>query len=326
MKRREFITLVGSAAILPLAAWAQQPSKLAKIGFLGLNPASSFMTRIEALWKGLHQLGYVEGKNLLIEYQWADAVDQLPECAAQLVRMKVDLIFAPVSTFVEPARQATKTIPIVFASHADPIGVGHVQSLAHPGGNATGLSMLSTELAAKALEILHEAIPQSKRIGILWNPTTPSHGPAMQSVQDAAASLGVRLYPAPTRRVEDFENAFASILGADADGVLVLASPMSYSDRGMLLAQLALKYRLPAMFGFKENAEAGGLMSYSADILDLYRRSAVYIDKILKGANPADLPVEQASKYELVINLKTAKTLNLEIPAGLLARADRFIE
>src|ERR1700733_9754561 len=133
MKRREFITLVGSAAILPLAAWAQQPSKLAKIGFLGLNPASSFMTRIEALWKGLHQLGYVEGKNLLIEYQWADAVDQLPECAAQLVRMKVDLIFAPVSTFVEPARQATKTIPIVFASHADPIGVGHVQSLAHPG-------------------------------------------------------------------------------------------------------------------------------------------------------------------------------------------------
>ena len=326
MKRREFITLVGSAAILPLAAWAQQPSKLAKIGFLGLNPASSFMTRIEALWKGLHQLGYVEGKNLLIEYQWADAVDQLPECAAQLVRMKVDLIFAPVSTFVEPARQATKTIPIVFASHADPIGVGHVQSLAHPGGNATGLSMLSTELAAKALEILHEAIPQSKRIGILWNPTTPSHGPAMQSVQDAAASLGVRLYPAPTRRIEDFENAFASILGADADGVLVLASPMSYSDRGMLLAQLALKYRLPAMFGFKENAEAGGLMSYSADILDLYRRSAVYIDKILKGANPADLPVEQASKYELVINLKTAKTLNLEIPAGLLARADRFIE
>lgn len=326
MKRREFITLVGSAAILPLAAWAQQPSKLAKIGFLGLNPASSFMTRIEALWKGLHQLGYVEGKNLLIEYQWADAVDQLPECAAQLVRMKVDLIFAPVSTFVEPARQATKTIPIVFASHADPIGVGHVQSLAHPGGNATGLSMLSTELAAKALEILHEAIPQSKRIGILWNPTTPSHGPAMQSVQDAAASLGVRLYPAPTRRVEDFENAFASILGADADGVLVLASPMSYSDRGMLLAQLALKYRLPAMFGFKENAEAGGLMSYSADILDLYRRSAVYIDKILKGANPADLPVEQASKYELVINLKTAKTLNLEIPAGLLARADKFIE
>jgi putative tryptophan/tyrosine transport system substrate-binding protein len=326
MKRREFITLVGSAAILPLAAWAQQPSKLAKIGFLGLNPASSFMTRIEALWKGLHQLGYVEGKNLLIEYQWADAVDQLPECAAQLVRMKVDLIFAPVSTFVEPARQATKTIPIVFASHADPIGVGHVQSLAHPGGNATGLSMLSTELAAKALEILHEAIPQSKRIGILWNPTTPSHGPAMQSVQDAAASLGVRLYPAPTRRIEDFENAFASILGADADGVLVLASPMSYSDRGMLLAQLALKYRLPAMFGFKENAEAGGLMSYSADILDLYRRSAVYIDKILKGANPADLPVEQASKYELVINLKTAKTLNLEIPAGLLARADKFIE
>jgi ABC-type uncharacterized transport system substrate-binding protein len=326
MRRREFIAAIAATVTWPLGLHAQQPSKTAKIGFLGLNPASSFATRIEALWKGLHQLGYIEGKNLLIEYQWADAVDQLPECVAQLVRMKVDLIFAPVSTFVEPARQATGTIPIVFASHADPIGVGHVQSLAHPGGNATGLSMLSTELAAKALEILHEAIPRSKRIGILWNPTTPSHGPALQSVQDAAASLGVRLYPAPTRRVEDFESAFASILSANADSLLVLASPMSYSDRGMLLAQLSLKYRLPAMFGFKENAEAGGLMSYSADILDLYRRSAVYIDKILKGASPADLPVEQASKYELVINLTTAKALDLEIPAGLLARADKFIE
>ena len=325
--RRELIVALGGvAAIWPRGLQAQQSSKIAKIGFLGLNPASSFTTRIEALWTGLHQLGYVEGKNLLIEYQWADTVDQLPELAAQLVRMKVDLIFAPVSTFVEPARQATKTIPIVFASHADPIGVGHVQSLAHPGGNVTGLSMLHTELAAKELEILHEAIPQSTRVGILWNPTTPSHRPAMQSVQDAAASLGVRLYPAPTGRVEDFESAFASILAANADSLLVLASPMSYSDRGMLLAQLALKYRLPGMFGFKENAEAGGLMSYSADILDLYRRSAVYIDKIIKGASPADLPVEQASKFELVINLKTAKALGLNIPAAMIGRADEVIE
>jgi putative tryptophan/tyrosine transport system substrate-binding protein len=325
--RRKLIVALGGVAVTwPLGLQAQQPSKIAKIGFLGLNPASSFTTRIEALWKGLHQLGYVEGKNLLVEYQWADTVDQLPELAAQLVRMKVNLIFAPASTFVEPARQVTKTIPIVFASHADPVGVGHVQSLAHPGGNLTGLSMLNTELAAKELEILHEAIPQSTRIGILWNPTTPSHGPAMQSLQDAALSLVVRLYPAPTQRVEDFESAFASILGANADSLLVLASPMSYSDRGMLLAQLALKNRLPAMFGFNENAEAGGLMSYSADILDLYRRSAVYIDKILKGASPADLPVEQASKYELVINLKTAKALDLELPAGLLARADKIIE
>ena len=325
--RRELIVALGGVAVAwPRGLQAQQSSKIAKIGFLGLNPASSFTTRIEALWTGLHQLGYIEGKNLLIEYQWADTVDQLPELAAQLVRMKVDLIFAPVSTFVEPARQATKTIPIVFASHADPIGVGHVQSLAHPGGNITGLSMLHTELAAKELEILHEAIPQSTRVGILWNPTTPSHRPAMQSVQDAAASLGVRLYPAPTRRVEDFESAFASILAANADSLLVLASPMSYSDRGMLLAQLALKYRLPGMFGFKENAEAGGLMSYSADILDLYRRSAVYIDKIIKGASPADLPVEQASKFELVINLKTAKALGLNIPAAMIGRADEVIE
>jgi len=325
--RRDLIAALGGAAVTwPLRLQAQQPSKIAKVGFLGLKPASSFTTRIEALWKGLHQLGYVEGKNLLIEYRWAETVDQLPELAAQLVSMKVDLIFASVSTFVEPAHQATKTIPIVFASHGDPVGIGHVQSLAHPGGNMTGLSMLNTELASKELEILHEAVPQRTRIGVLWNPTTPSHGPAMQSIQDAAASLGVRLYPAPTRRVEDFESAFASLLSVNVDSLLVLASPMSYSDRGMLLVQLALKHNLPAMFGLKENAEAGGLMSYSADILDLYQRSAVYIDKILKGASPADLPVEQASKYELVINLKTAKALDLEIPAALLARADQILE
>jgi putative ABC transport system substrate-binding protein len=327
MRRRDVLGLLGGATVSwPLVARAQQEPKVAHIGFLGLGPASSFASRIDALWAGLHQLGYVEGKNLVIEYEWADSVDQLPELAALMVRTKVDLIFAPVSTFVEPARRATKTIPIVFASHADPIGVGHVESLSHPGGNITGLSMLLTELAAKELEILHEAIPQATRIGVLWNPTTPSHGPAMQSVQVAAERLGVRLHPVPTRTVEDFDGAFATIAGENASGLLVLASPTSYSDRGMRLAQLALKHRLPAMFGFKENVVAGGLMSYSADILDLYRRSAVYIDKILRGTRPADLPVEQASKYELVINLKTAKALGMEIPPMLLARADEVIE
>jgi putative ABC transport system substrate-binding protein len=327
MRRRYFLSLLGGAAVSwPLGVRAQQERKVPKIGFLGLRPASSFATRIEALWAGLHQLGYVEGKNLVIEYQWAETVDQLPELAALMVRTKVDLIFAPVSTFVEPARQATKTIPIVFANHADPIGVGHVESLAHPGGNITGLSMLLTELAAKELEILHEAIPQATRIGVLWNPTTPSHRPALQSVQAAAERLGVRLNPVPTRAVEDFDGAFAALISENASTLLVLASPMSYSDRGMRLAQLAVKHRLPAMFGFKENVQAGGLMSYSADILDLYRRSAVYIDKILKGEKAADLPVEQASKYELVINLKTAKTLGIEIPPMLLARADEVIE
>jgi putative ABC transport system substrate-binding protein len=327
MRRRDVISLLGGAAVLWRGiAWGQKGPKPARIGFLGLRPSSAFANRIEALWAGLHQLGYVEGKNLVIEYQWADTVDQLPELAALMVRTKVDLIFAPVSTFVEPARQATKTIPIVFASHADPVGLGHVQSLAHPGGNITGFSMLLTEMAAKELEILHEALPGAARIGVLWNPTTPSHELALQSVHAAAESLQVELYPVPTRQVDDFDAALAALIAEKVNCFVALASPVTYLDSGMRLAQLALQRGLAGMFGFKENVEAGGFMSYSADILDLYRRSAVYIDKILKGAKPADLPVEQASKYELLINLKTARALGIEIPPILLARADEVIE
>src|SRR6202030_1320001 len=310
MRRRDFIAAFGGAAAAwPLATRAQQRA-MSVIGFLGLQPASAFAPRIEALRKGLRELGYVEGKNLLIDFQWADTVDQLPGIVRRLVDSRVDLIFAPSSTFVEPARQATKTIPIVFASHADPVGLGHVQSLAHPGGNITGFSMLLTEMAAKELEILHEALPGAARIGVLWNPTTPSHELALQSVHAAAESLQVELYPVPTRQVDDFDAALAALIAEKVNCFVALASPVTYLDSGMRLAQLALQRGLAGMFGFKENVEAGGFMSYSADILDLYRRSAVYIDKILKGAKPADLPVEQASKYELVINLKTAKTLN----------------
>lgn len=327
IRRREFIVTLGSAASLPLAARAQHtPKAVPRVGFLGLKPASSFASRIEALWTGLHQLGYVEGKNLIIEYEWANTVDQLPALAAHLVAMNVDLIFAPTSTFVEPARKATQTIPILFASHADPVGLGDVQSLAHPGGNVTGFSMLLTELAAKELEILHEAIPAAKKIAVLWNPTTPSHARALQSVSDAAAALDVEIFPVPTRQVSDFDSAVSAISEAKISCFLVLASPITYPGVADRLLQLALQHRLAGMFGFKENTEAGGLMSYSADILDLYRRSAVYIDKILKGAKPADLPVEQASKYELVLNLRTAKAIGLRIPPELLARADEVIE
>ena len=326
LRRRAFIILLGGAAAWPLAVRAQQRSKPARIGFLGLRPASAWTDRIEALWAGLHQLGYVEGKNLVVDYEWAETVDQLPELAALLVRDKVDLIFAPASTFVEPARRATTTIPIIFASHADPVGVGHAQSLAHPGGNITGFSMLLTELAAKELEILHEAVPAAADIGVLWNPTTPSHDVALRSVQAAAESLAVRLHPVPTRRVDDFDAALATLAAENANCFLALASPVTYEENGKHLTQLALQRGFAGMFGFKENVQAGGLMSYSADVDDLYRRSAVYIDKILKGAKPADLPIEQASKYELLINLKTAKALGLDIPPTLLARADEVIE
>jgi ABC-type uncharacterized transport system substrate-binding protein len=326
VKRREFITLLGSAMAWPLAARAQQSARVARIGFLGLAPASAFATRVDALRVGLRDLGYSEGKNIVIEFRWAQTVDDLPDLAAELVRMSVDIIFAPVSTFVAPARLATSTIPIVFASHADPVGLGHVASLARPGGNITGLSMLLTELAAKELEILKEAVPQGFRFGVVWNPTTPSHIPALRSVESAGKTLGIELYEVPMPTIEDSARAFVSMTRAQVAGFLVLASPTAYSERGARLAELALKHRLPSMFGFEENAKAGGLMSYSADILDLYRRSAAYIDKILKGVNPSELPVEQASKYKLVINLNTAKALGLEIPPTLLARADEVIE
>jgi ABC-type uncharacterized transport system substrate-binding protein len=327
MKRREFITLLGGAvAAWPLAARAQQAARVARIGFLGLAPASTFATRVDALRTGLRDLGYIEGKNIAIEFRWAQTVDDLPGLAAEFVRMRVDIIFAPVSTFVAPARQATSTIPIVFASHADPIGLGHVASLARPGGNITGLSMLLTELAVKELEILKEAVPQGFRFGVVWNPTTPSHVPALRAVENAGKTLGIELYEVPMRTIEESEQAFESMTRAQVAGFLVLASPAAYSERGARLGELALKHRLPGMFGFEENVQAGGLISYSADILDLYRRSAAYIDKILKGVNPAELPVEQASKYKLVINMKTAKTIGLEVPPTLLARADEVIE
>jgi putative tryptophan/tyrosine transport system substrate-binding protein len=325
MKRREFITLLGGAVTWPLAARAQQRA-VPVIGFLGLQPASAFAPRIEALRKALRDRGYVEGKNLLIDFEWADTVDQLPRLARRLVDSRVDLIFAPSSIWVEPARQATKTIPIVFANHADPVGTGHVESLAHPGGNITGLSMVFTEIVAKQLEILHEATPQATRIGVFWNPMTPTHEPAIKAVRAAAEILGVRLHEIPTRRVEDYEDAIPSVIRENVDSLLVMASPIMYGDNSSRLIQLTLKHRLPAMFGYKEHVQAGGLMSYAPDVLDLYRRSAVYIDKILKGTKPADLPVEQASKYEMTINLKTAKALGLTIPPMLLVRADEVIE
>jgi putative ABC transport system substrate-binding protein len=326
MKRREFITLLGgTVAAGPIAAGAQQSVKVPRIGFLGFGPASAYATRVEALRSGLRELGYVEGKNIVIEFRWADTVDELPALAAELVRMPVDIIFASSSTLVEPARQATQTIPIVFSNHADPVGVGHVTSLARPGGNITGLSMLLTDLAVKELEITTEVLPQTKRFGVLWNPTTPSHAPAMRAVEDAGEKLGVRLVLLPERTADDFEPAFATMLREGTGGFLVVPSPLSTSYRAAL-ARLALRHRLPGMFGHKDYVEAGGLMSYGADIDDLWRRAALYIDKILKGAKPADLPVEQASKYQLVINLKTAKALGLTVPDKLLALADEVIE
>jgi putative tryptophan/tyrosine transport system substrate-binding protein len=323
MGRREFVALLGGAAAAwPLAAGAQQHPRFPRIGFLGLAPEFS---GVEALRAGLRDLGYVEGTNILVEWRWAEKVDQLPGLAAELAGMNVNLIIAPSSTFVEAARQATASIPIVFAVHADPVGLGHVASLARPGGNITGLSMLLTELAAKELEMTKEAVPHARRIGVLWNPTTPSHQTALKSIETAGEKLRVELRTVPARTLEEFDGAFSTMQQWVVDAFLVVASPLIVAQREPL-ARLALKHRLPGMFPFKENVEAGGLMSYGADRDDLYRRAAAYVDKILKGIKPADLPVEQASKYQLIINLRTANALGLTMPPTLLARADEVIE
>jgi putative ABC transport system substrate-binding protein len=325
IRRREFIVTLGGAAAWPLAARAQQAGKVARLGWLRLGSAADFADRVEALRTGLRELGYVEGKDIVIEFRWPETVDQLSEFAAELVRMNVDIIFASSSIEVGAVRQVTKTIPIVFATHADPVGVGHVASLSHPGGNITGLSMLLTDLVAKELEIFKEAVPQAMRIGVLWNPATPSHRPAMQAVEAAGEKLGVQLLVVPARTVEDLDGAFPTMTRERVNGFLVVASNLSVSQRA-LLADLALKHRLPGMFGTRENVEAGGLMSYAPDLRDLTRRAAAYIDKILKGAKPADLPVEQATKFELMVNNKTAKAIGLTIPESFLVRADEVIE
>jgi putative ABC transport system substrate-binding protein len=326
MKRREFIMLLGGAAVAwPVAVRAQQPSNIPRVGVLRFGPAAAYVDRVEALRSGLRQLGYVEGKNIAIEYVWTETADRLDERAAELVRMNVDIIFATSSTEVEAARKATMTVPIVFATYADPVGVGHVANLAQPGGNITGLSMLLTELVAKELEILKEALPGMTRVGVLFTSIAPSYGPTVQALESAGKTLGLQLVITPARAVEDFEEAFSTMSREQVAGFVAVATPPTLSHRERL-AELAQKHRLPSMFGTRENVEAGGLMSYAPDLRYMTRLAATYIDKILKGAKPADLPVEQASKYQLVINLKTAKALGLEVPPLLLARADEVIE
>jgi len=325
MDRRAFVTGLGAVLAAPRAAWAQQTGKLARLGLLRFGPASAYAGRVEALRTGLRELGYVEGKNVVIEFRWAETADQLSEPAAELVHLNVDVIFATSSTEVAAARRATKTVPIVFATHADPESLGHVATLARPGGNITGLSMLHTELVTKGLEIMKQTLPHMKRLGVLVPLTAPSHRPALKAVEATAPRLEIQVIPVPVQTAEGFAGAFATMARERVDGVLVLGSAFTASHPTRL-AELALKQRLPSMFTVRENVEAGGLMSYSPDLNDLTRRAATHIDKILKGAKPADLPVEQASKYDLIINLKTAKALGLTIPPSVLLRADQVIE
>jgi putative ABC transport system substrate-binding protein len=309
---------------VPLAAGAQQAGKVYRIGFLGHSPAA-FSETTEAFRQELRDLGYVEGRNISIEYRWAEGKpERMRELAEELVRLKVDLIVVPGSIYTEAAKRATSTIPIVFWGHADPVATGHVTSLSRPGGNITGLSVMMTETSVKSLELFKQAVPGLARVAAIFDPATPSHGPALKAVDAAGPALGLRIQSVPVRSASDYESAFSTMIRERVDGVLVLASPQFVAG-AKRLADLALTHKLPSM-GSKYLVEAGGLISYWPDRADYYRRGAIYVDKILKGAKPADLPVEQVTKFEFVINLKTAKALGLKIPVPLIQRADQIIE
>ena len=328
MDRRTFISgLAGGLLAAPLAVGAQQARKVYRIGILtnkASDPAEARLWR--AFRSGLRERGWIEGQNILIEFRAAEGnTARLPELAADLVRLKVDLIVARSSIWVQPAKEATSSIPIVFLTHADPVGTGHVASLARPGRNITGLAILMTDVAPKGLELLISAVPMAKRIAVLWNPDTPSHTPALKAVEGAARTLRLQLQPVGARTAAELEGASAAMVRARAQAVLVLGSAFFLAER-QRVAELAIKHRLPTMSTLKDVVEAGGLVSYSPNWDDLFRRGAIHVDKILKGAKPADLPVEQATKFELVINLKTAKALGLTIPPSLLQRADQVIE
>jgi putative ABC transport system substrate-binding protein len=327
MRRREVIAFASTTLFAwPLIGRAQAQARVVHIGFLGYGTPAASAKRIEAFRAGLRDLGYVEGKNLVIEFRWSGTVEQMHEAAADLVRMKVDIIFATASTESESARRATTTIPIVFATHADPVGIGHVATLARPGGNMTGLADIQTVITPKRLELLRSTVPHATRVGDVWSPTAPSGRPFVQAAEDTGRKLGIQLVTVSVSTVAEFDGAFAKMAHDRVGAVLVHSAALTARHNTRLLAEVALKHRLPTMFGGRDNVVAGGLMSYAPDHVDLTRGAAIYIDKILKGAKPAELPVEQASKYQLVINLKTARALTLTIPPALLARADEVIE
>ena len=322
--RRKWLTGLASVALAaPLASFAQSPAKIARIGFLGLPTAANWTSKIEALRAGLRDLGYVEGRNLVIEFRWAEGkYEGLPGLAAELVRLNVDVIVTHArGTYF--ARQATTTIPIVIASTGDVVASGYVASLARPGGNVTGSTFLVPQLAAKRLELLKQAVPRARRIAILRNPDS-FNPPVIDAMHIAAKSIKVELQEFGARGPGEFESAFAAMAKGRIDAAVIVENPTLVGNaRGIVDA--AAKNRMPAI-GFIEFGEAGGLMAYGADIAELHRRAATFIDKILKGAKPADLPVEQATRFELVVNRKTANALGIKIPPAILVRADRVIE
>jgi putative ABC transport system substrate-binding protein len=322
LKRRDFITLLGGAAAWPLAARAQQqPAKLPTIGFLGAATPATWSVFIAAFVRRLRELGWIEGRTIAIEYRWAEGRNErYADIAAEFVRLKVDVIV----TSVLAAKQATSLIPIVFAAAADPVGGGFVASLVQPGGNVTGLSAQFTDLAGKRLELLREIVPSLRQLAIMANAGYPAAVLEMAEVQATARTLGLEVTTLGIRRAEDIAPAFEALKGR-AEALYVCSDILTTTNR-VRVNTLALTARLPMMYGVREYVEAGGLMSYGPNFLDLWRRTGDLVDKILRGAKPAEIPVEQPTKFDLVINLTTAKALGLEVPPMLIARADEVIE
>jgi putative ABC transport system substrate-binding protein len=313
-------------AMCGAVAQAQQPTKVPRIGFQSAASPAALSARLDAFRQGLRELGYVEGKNIVIEYRYAEGkLDRLHEFAAEFVRLKVDVIVTAAPSSTRSAKEATSTIPIVMAFDIDPVGNGFVASLARPGGNITGLSALSPEISGKQLELLKEIVPKLSRVAVFGDSTQPGNAQILRETELAAKALAVQLQYLEVRDPKDIETVFQEARKGRANAVLPMSIRVTVSHRTQV-ADLAVKSRLPAIYDNPESVEAGGLMSYGVSIIDLYRRAATYVDKILKGAKPADLPVEQPTKFELVINLKAAKQIGLTIPPNVLARADKVIK
>ena len=328
MKKARLLSILIAVAMFAVGviAEAQQPKKVPRIGYLSGTSYSVNSARIEAFRQGLRELGYVEGKNIVIEWRYADGkLDRLPALAAELVRLKVDVIVASAPPPTRSAKQATATIPIVMAYDDDPVGNGFVASLARPGGNITGLSTLAPEIIGKQLELLKEIIPKLSRVAVLGNATRPGSPQALKEINLAADAVGVQLQYLEIQAPKDIETAFRAASSERAEAVIVMQTPVLISQRRQV-ADLAVKSRLPAIYGRPEYVDDGGLMSYATSFTDLSRRAATYVDKILKGRKPADIPVEQPMKFEFIVNLKAAKQIGLTIPPNVLVRADKVIK
>ena len=324
--RRMFLWLSVVAALGGTAiSDAQQLKKVARIGFLASSSSERVKSRLAAFQQGLRELGYVEGKNVIVEYRSAEGkFERLPEIASELVRLKVDLLVVEGAPAAHATKNATSVIPIVIGNAADPVGTGLVASLARPGGNITGLSDFNLGVVTKRLELLKEIVPSASRIAVLWNPTNPTNPLQLKETQTAAPGLGVTLLSLEAKGADDIERAFSAIRKERPGALIVIGDPM-FGTHQKRITQLTIKSRLPAIYGAPESVDAGGLMSYGTNFADLFRRAATYVDKILKGTKPADLPVEQPKKFEFIINLKAAKQIGLTIPPNVLVRADRVI-